>query len=443
MISRFTIRTLGTALTAFALGAPLNGHAQDTTTKGVRIGLRYDVGVKPGILVLPINGANGDSIRTMLMRDFDYGDRLTVITLDSANAAALVPASPGAYNYSVIAQMGAQVLVTGSVSGGELKVESFDVAKAGPYQRGAFALRGDALGPDWRMSVHVAADEVENWIFGSRGVAATRILFDRKGDGKIYIIDSDGANERAVTRAGTCMSAAWAPNAQSFAAACTGSGGAMRIHVQDFKSSTPRWVHSTGSLSAAPAFSPDGSTIIYASSDDDGVTDLVSIGVGSSGAAHSITAKRGGINTSPAFSPDGQRIVFTTDRLGTPQVYISNVDGTSPEVLSELITGTSQKTNPDWSPDSRSIAYQSTVGGEFQIFVTNVRDNSSKQLTSEGRNQEPSWAPDSRHLVIASSRSGPSQLWVLDTESGRVRQLTRRGANHRLPAWSPYLGSQK
>src|SRR5689334_2814659 len=109
MTSRLRIIALSSAVALGALLAPKLASAQDTTQKGVRIGLTYDAGSKPGIIVMPVDPANGDSIRAMLMRDFDFSDRLTVITLDSASAAALNPTTPGQYNFSTMAQMGAKI----------------------------------------------------------------------------------------------------------------------------------------------------------------------------------------------------------------------------------------------------------------------------------------------------------------------------------------------
>ena len=64
------------ALLAVAWDAPV--RAQDPQ-KGVSIGLSYTPGKKTGMLVLPIAGAMGDSMSTMLARDFDYSDRFTVV----------------------------------------------------------------------------------------------------------------------------------------------------------------------------------------------------------------------------------------------------------------------------------------------------------------------------------------------------------------------------
>ena len=65
------------ALAALLVAAPL--VAQDTTSRGVRIGLTYDPGSKPGVVVLPVSGARGDSIRAIVQRDLDYGDRVNAM----------------------------------------------------------------------------------------------------------------------------------------------------------------------------------------------------------------------------------------------------------------------------------------------------------------------------------------------------------------------------
>ena len=51
--ARTSLRALVT-LAALLVVAPGALHAQDTTTRGVRIGLSYDPSGKPGIIVLPV-----------------------------------------------------------------------------------------------------------------------------------------------------------------------------------------------------------------------------------------------------------------------------------------------------------------------------------------------------------------------------------------------------
>ena len=86
-------------------------RGQDTTrTQGVRIGLTYAPGTRPGVYVLPASGAPADSVRAMLVRDLDFSDRFNVIAPDAGDAPA------GALNYPLYAQLGAVAVVQLSVT---------------------------------------------------------------------------------------------------------------------------------------------------------------------------------------------------------------------------------------------------------------------------------------------------------------------------------------
>src|SRR5438046_419680 len=99
---------------AIAAAAACVVHAQDTT-KGVRIGLRYDPSAKPGVLVLPIPGSAGDSLRAILERDLDYSDRLSVIRLTGGEGVlptSRTPAgAPVPLNYPLFARLGAAAIL--------------------------------------------------------------------------------------------------------------------------------------------------------------------------------------------------------------------------------------------------------------------------------------------------------------------------------------------
>ena len=75
-------KTLLFAAAAMILTAPL--AAQDTTRvdQGVRIGVDYSPGMRPGLVVVP--GAGLDSVRAMVRRDLDYTDRFEMVTVASS-----------------------------------------------------------------------------------------------------------------------------------------------------------------------------------------------------------------------------------------------------------------------------------------------------------------------------------------------------------------------
>jgi len=414
------------------LALPAAAHAQDTTSReGVRLGLKYELGTRPAVLVLPVTGVGGDSVRAILQRDLDFGDRVTVLP---AGADVARPQG-GRYNYDLLAKLGAAALVEAAIAPGGVRVAVHDVGGKRVLQRRDLPLPGAVGSPEWRMAVHAASDEVERWITGTRGISATRVLFVR--DGKVHMVDSDGENVRGITTSGTALSPTWHPSGRQIAFVLFNDRG-TQVVVRDLATGNSRRVSEImNGLNITPTFSPDGATLAFAHGEEEGTDIFATASQG--GGARRVTIGRGSDNVSPSFSPDGRRIAFTSGRSGHPEVYISDIDGTNAELLTPFNFGDqSYRSNPDWSPDGRTIAFQSQLAGEFQIMTINLRDRGLKQLTAEGMNEDPSWAPDGRHLVFTSTRTGSKQLFVLDTETGRARQLTR-GAPVRFAAWSPFL----
>ncbi len=436
--------TINNALRRLALVAllgafgmrPAAAGGQDTSAvgRGVRIGLTYAPGTRPGVLILPVSGANADSVGKILGRDLDWGDRLTVTGPDSGEAPT------GVMNYAAFAGTGAVALVQATVTpAGSLHVVVHDVAAARVLSVADYPLSGPPLGAEWRAAVHRGSDEIERAITNTRGIASTRALFERGG--QLWIIDSDGAMAHPMAGCEGALSPAWSPNGRSIAYDELANTGHHTIVVRDVLSGTVKRFATSHTLNITPTFSPDGNTIVFAAGNDG--TDLYSVPAAGGASPTRIMVGQGTTNTNPTFSPDGRRIAFTSGRLAHPEVYIMDADGTNADLLTNKAFGDQlYRTAPDWSPDGRTVAFQSQISGVFQIMTIDVRDRNVVGLTSEGRNEEPSWAPDGRHLLFTSTRSGAKQLWILDVESGRLRQLTH-GGSARMGAWSPRLDAVK
>ena len=435
-------RLLAAALTLGAL--PVGAYAQDTSgVRGITLVGNYDpLRDKVGIVVLPITGAFGDSVRAIVQRDFDFSDRFSVIPIEDADPNALRSQTTGnGVNYPLFSRLKASAVVQITLVGNGLHVALHDVATARVVNVGDFALPGTGLGRDWRMGVHRTSDDIERWVTGQRGIAATRIAYMRGQS--IRIIDSDGADEITVPTEENGGSPAWNSAGTMLAYTTYGvSSSNVGSHVVliDLSTGRSRTLVPPGrnTLYLTPVFSPDGNSVIYSREGENG-SDLFSVSVSGSEPPHQLTAGRGTVNTNPTVSPDGRRIAFVSGRLGRPELYIMDADGTNVNVLTDYdFSEKNYRSDPDWSPDGRLVAYQERLNDRFQIRTIPVRGGTPKQLTSEGENEQPSWAPDGRHLVLTSTRSGVRQLWVLDTESSRFRQLTK-SAGSRLSSWSPRI----
>ena len=414
--------------------------AQDST-RGVRIGLRYDPSTKPGIVVLPVAGVGGDSIRTILERDFDYSDRLTVVTISSADAQLLrgeAAAGRSGMNFGVFAKLGAAGVLQATPTADGLHLALHDVSRSQVAGVEDFRLPKPEYSAEWRQAVHRIADEVEQWITGQRGIAQTRIAFIRGGS--VRIIDSDGANEQALPSEGA-VSPSWHPSGNLIAYNTFGPGS--RIFVHDLRTGRAReFGAQRNTTNTTAVFTPDGKSVAWSIASENGA-DLYVMPLEGEAFPRRVTVGRGSTNLQPSFSPDGNRLAFMSDRSGHPEVYIMDADGTNADIFTAFDFGDQNyRASPDWSPDGRQVTFQTRIDWRFQIFTMNLRDRQPKQLTSEGENEDPAWAPDGRHIVFSSTRSGTRQLWILDAESGRLRQLTQAGSPQEA-AWSPRLAAKE
>src|SRR3989475_5170446 len=428
---------------------------QDTSAidRGVRIGIIYRPGVRPGLVMLPRTGQGLDSVRVIVARDLDYGDRFEVITLPGGDSIRLASTTgprrssaggstatkggtAGALNYPVYQALGADVALDITGAGDTTVATLHDIAAASV--RGCVRVQlPRSSDPDFRQAVHRLADQALQAAIGTPGIAATRILFVK--DGKVYRIDQDGADQKLVSSTDRqAMSPAWGADGRRFAYMEFQAGKGW-LYLQEMGSGKRTAVATTGSaLDFTPAFSPDGQTMAFSRATEEG-TDLYTINIKNNCCLRRLTVGRFSDNLSPTFSPDGQRIAFVSTRPGLPQIYVMAADRTDQQLFAPFDYGVTGASNaPEWSPDGQSVAFHRDVGGTLQIFVLDVRTRAVRQLTSLGRNEDPTWAPDSRHLAFVSDRSGYRQLWIIDLETGRIRPLLQQ-SGARLPAWSPRL----
>jgi TolB protein len=438
MTASSRLATLALASSLVTFGAS-RAAAQDTSqvNEGVRVGVEYQPGVRPGLVVLP--GAGLDSARAIVQRDLDYSDRFEMIVLADAptGSAGRGGSESGGINYGIYKALGAQYGVElTEVSGGGVTVRLHDLTGGRLRNQQTFTLPSPTA-PEYRLELHRVADEVTRWASGTAGIAATRLLF--VSGGRVYRMDSDGETITPLTPAGqTALSPAWSPNGDRFAFTQLGAGRGA-VLVQTIASGATVAVPGTATgLNITPVFAPDGRLLAYAHSDESG-TDIYLADVVNRCCAQRLTVGRYADNLSPSFSPDGNRIAFVSTRAGPPQVYVMGKDGTDQELLAPFDYGATGSSNaPEWSPDGANVVFHREVAGSPQLFLVNVSGRRVRQLTSSGRNEDPTWGADSRHITFVSDRSGRRQLWVIDVETGRVRQLQTPGAA-RLPAWSRRL----
>src|SRR4051812_31674208 len=114
--------TRHTLLVVTALICAVRLHAQVDTTpldQGVRVGVDYRPGVRPGLVVLP--GPGLDSVRAIVGRDLDYTDRFEMVTIAGTGSESTgrgAAEGGGGVNYALYKAMGAEFAVELTESAG-------------------------------------------------------------------------------------------------------------------------------------------------------------------------------------------------------------------------------------------------------------------------------------------------------------------------------------
>src|SRR2546426_7616799 len=272
---------------------PTRLSAQDSSVvdRGVRVGIIYRPGVRPGMVLLPGRPAVLDSVRAIVARDLDYSDRFEMITLPGGDsirlgAAANPTRSSGrgrtgggggeaaGLNYPLFQALGADFAVALAQATDTTVVTLHDVA-AGGVRREVKKRLPPLTSPDFRLAVHRLADQVLQASLGAPGVAASRLLFVM--DGKVWQIDQDGADKRLVSSSDRqALSPALAADGRRFAYIGFWAGHG-ELFVQDMAAGKRAAVVTTGAgLDFTPALSPDGKTLAFSRAIEEG-TDVYTV----------------------------------------------------------------------------------------------------------------------------------------------------------------------
>jgi len=148
-------------------------------------------------------------------------------------------------------------------------------------------------------------------------------------------------------------------------------------------------------------------------------------------------------DTAPAWSPDGARIAFASTSSGNFDVWVMNADGSG---AVDLTGGSAAAdTAPTWSPDGSHLAFQTDRDGNNEIYVMDELGGDQTNLTNDpGEDSLPAWSPDGDTIAFVSHRDGDDEVYTMDAADGSDQtDVTNDPDADRAPNWSPHGRSRR
>jgi TolB protein len=125
---------------------------------------------------------------------------------------------------------------------------------------------------------------------------------------------------------------------------------------------------------------------------------------------------------SPAWTPDGSEILFVSNRghiYGTGGFWRMKAEPGA-EAREIHYEETAWKARPDFSPDGKRIVYASYLGQQWhQLWVMPAQGGDAFPLSyGDFDNVAPRWSPDGRRIAFISNRGGNTSLWIQEIPGG-------------------------
>ncbi len=453
------------------------------------------VDVPPAVIVLPVDTTAGDSIRTIIHRDLDYGDRVQPVLLDSAVAAEAWHPGKRSINFGPLKQTRAKFAVRVRPISTGLRVEIFDVAREKLLQAGSFRLpriprdRTKTLRDSLDRAVATRAAVVRTRLAADSvaldtlaRAAARPVPLERPSqrtaariaaaarDSVRQVIERRGvtlreSGERDIARADSIYSVSMSRDSivrdslyregrlavhgvsDELERWITGTRGSAQTRIVFIDRGKLKIIDSDGAnirtlptvgAALSPSWHPSGHSIVYVDADDVG-TRIAQFDLRTN-KSEMLRSSPKGMNISPVYTRDGKSIVWASGSEGPAELLLASANGGDSTVKRFVGRTGFETTSPTFSPDGKQVAFISPRPLTPQVYVMNVDGTRLRLLTpvvagKRSYRTSPDWSPNGEEVAYM-QQMGDFQIWTINVRDRVMKQLTTEGENED-PSWAP------
>src|SRR4051812_9699075 len=451
--------------------------------------------VPPAVVVLPIDTTPGDSTRTIIQRDFDFGDRIQPLVLDSTTMADVWRPGETNIDFAPLAQTRANFVVRGRSTASAIRIEVFDAHRGVLRQQATFRL--PRIPPDRLQAIRdslstiverrarltadaLVADSLARDSLAREGARPT----PTKHPGQRVAAKRSAAVRDSLTRElnrrDSLLLAAAAQDTAHFdsvfariAARDTVMRDSVtrerRFAIHGVSDEVERWITGTRGIAStkiafvegkvlkivdsdganertlptvgaalSPSWHPSGRYIVYADADDRG-TRIAQIDLRTN-RTQLLSASNRGLNITPVYTKDGKNIVWASGGDSPAELYLASASGDDSAAVPFVGRTGFETTSPSFSPDGKQMVFMSPRPLTPQLFTMNVDGTGLRPLTpvvagKRSYRTGPDWSPNGDEVAFQ-QQNGDFQVWTIGIKDRVMHQLTSEGENED-PSWAP------
>jgi TolB protein len=489
MITRCRSLLVG-AVAFFALGPSMHGQNRPP----VRPQPQKPIEVSPAVVVLQVDTTEGDSTRTIIQRDFDYGDRIQPLVLDSATMDDIWRPGQNKINFAPLAQTRATFVVRARPTTAGLHVEVYDVPRGRLRQEDYFrlpkapnrlpairdslsailqrraaatnrALAADSAARDSLANVSAKPVVLKTTRdrANARRAQAVRDSLSReltrrdvilRGNAVQDTVRFDSVYTRFASRDSVVRDSVarerrlgihvvsdeierWITGTRGMSASRIAFVDGQHLKIVDSDGANERMIPTVGAA-LSPSWHPSGRYLVYVDADDHG-TRIAQIDLRTM-KPQLLAASNRGLNITPVYTKDGKNIVWASGGDSPAELVLASAAGDD-SVPKPFVGRTGFETTfPSFSPDGKQVVFTSPVPLTPQLYTVNVDGTGLRRITpvvagKRSYRTAADWSPKG-DLIAFEQQNGDFQVWTIAVKDRAMRQLTNEGENED-PAWAP------